>query len=237
MKPMISIVITAYNYRHYIQECLDSCYNQTYRPIEIIVVDDGSTDGTKHMVSCPGCIIIHHKKNAGYAVAKNTGILAAKGEFIVMLDADDKLTPDSITLRMGEFEKNPELDLVHGIALRWYGRNGTRGYNKKTYCHAQGRMYRRSIYNRYGLYYEPLRSMADKEMVYRLGVHPDSPLPKLIKEKKIKEVVAWYRKHDKQMHKVRRNKPKYNAEIKSIFKRRIKQLKREGITQENTRFD
>lgn len=244
-KPLVSIIITVFNYEKFIGECIESCLAQTYEPIEIIVIDDCSTDDSVKIIQK----YFYDKKinnpilclqNYGYSFCKNVGIREAKGEFLVFIDADDMLTADSVKNRMAEFEKNPKLDFVHGIALRFYGfEEGLpvfKGYNKKTYCHAQGRMYRRSLHEKYGLYYEGLRSMADKEWVYRLGVHPDSPLPKLVKEKKLKKVCAWYRKHDLQMHKLRRKKPKVNEGIKKQFKKRIKQLKKEGITPDNTDF-
>jgi hypothetical protein len=128
------------------------------------------------------------------------------------------------------------VSLVHGYAERWYGSDDRRGVNKKTYCHAQGRMWRKSVYWKYGLYYTNLRSMGDKEFIYRLGVHPESGLPSKVEDYKIKKIMALYRKHPEQMHKTRRDDPKRNAKIKAQFKARIKQLKREGITRENTEF-
>lgn len=236
MNDLVSIVITYYNYPQYIGECLASCFKQTYSPIEVIVVDDGSTTPLPAF-DYPGVTWLRHKVNKGYSAAKNTGIRAAKGKYIALIDADDKLPDNSIAVRVKKFEKYPSVDLVHGIALRWYGGDDTRGYNKKTYIHAQGRMYRREVYERFGLYYEPLRSMSDKEFVYRLGVHPDSPFKKKIKEKKTSKVVAWYRKHENAMHKIRKyKKPELNNEIKSIFNKRIKQLAKKGITKQNTDF-
>lgn len=241
MKPLVSIIITCYNYEQYIGECIDSCLAQTYENIEIIVIDDYSTDGSVKIIQK----YFYDKKinnpilclqNYGYSFCKNAGIREAKGEFLVFIDADDFLTKTSVEIRMDEMIENPKLDFVHGLALRWYGGNNFKGYNKKTYCHAQGRLYKKSLHEKFGLYYDGLRSMADKEWVYRLGVHPDSPLSKLVKEKKLKKVVSWYRKHDDQMHKLRRKKPKLNAEIKKQFKKRIKQLKKEGITENNTEF-
>ncbi len=244
MDKLVSIVITHYNYLKYIDECVESCLNQTYKNIEVIVVDDGSDmpmKGTKTfspntLYTSSVINVIFHYENKGYAAAKNTGIRAAKGNFICMIDADDKLTSNSIELRMNEFEKNPSLSLVCGLGMRWYGGDDIRGYNNKTHLHAQGKLYRKSVYKEHGLYYEGLRSMADKEYVYRLGIHPESPLPPLIQYKRLKKPVALYRKHDEAMHKVRRTTPKYNAEIKKTFKKRIKQLQREGITKENTDF-
>jgi glycosyltransferase involved in cell wall biosynthesis len=204
-----------------------------------VIVDDCSTDDSIQTIRrlighTPGCRLILHEDNCGYSAAKNTAIRASLGDYIRLIDADDVLTPTAIEAAMKVFREDPKLDLVHGIALRWYGGTDLRGYNKKTYVHAQGRMYRRRVYDKFGLYYEGLRSMADKEMVFRLGVHPESPFKKKVKDRKIPDVVAWYRKHDNAMHKVRRRHPGYNKRLKAAFNRRIKQLKNEGITKENT---
>ena len=243
-KPLVSVIVPYYNYGLFVQDCLLSINMQKYPYWECIVVDDGSNreaaTALQHFLNLLRAAgntkfrRIRHSENRGYNAAKNTGILAAKGEFIRLIDADDVLTPNA--LYDGLVNMTPDVDMVHGLAVRWYGGTDFRGVNKKTYCHAQGRMWRRSVYERFGLYYEPLRSMGDKEFIYRLGIHPDSPLPRRVKDRKIDKIVAHYRKHDGQMHKVRRTKPKYNARIKKLFKRRIKQLKREGITSENTRF-
>lgn len=240
-EPVVSIIVTSYNYSQFIAECLHSCLSQSYSNIQVIVVDDNSTDGSQAVIEQfhkqdKRIVPVLLNKNEGYSHAKNEGIKVAAGEYIALIDADDKLTRESIRFRIEEFIRNPGLELVHGIALRWYGGADLRGYNKKTYIHAQGRMYHRIVFVKYGLYYEPLRSMSDKEFVYRIGVHPDSPFPKRINEKKINGVVAWYRKHNSQMHKVRRKNPKQNAAIKKMFKKRIKQLKTEGLTVDNTRW-
>jgi len=243
--PRVSVVVPYYNYEWFINDCLLSIEAQTFADWECIVVDDCSRPEARevaenshwnHAGRANKGGFLWHQNNLGYNVAKNTGILASRGEFIRLIDADDVLTPNALEDAVRIFDEHPEVDLVHGYADRWYGGDDYRGVNEKTYCHAQGRMWRRSVYDKVGLYYEPLRSMGDKEFLYRTGVHPDSPLPRLVKDYKLKKVVAHYRKHENQMHKVRRTKPKYNADIKKQFKRRIKQLKREGITRENTRF-
>jgi len=158
---------------------------------------------------------------------------------IVFIDADDILTPDSLENRYEYFKDNPKIDMVHGRAFRWRWNEKEKewepdGYRKNAVIHAQGIMIKREVFEKFGLFYEKLRSKADKEMTYRLGVHRDSPLPKLIKCKKIKNYVAYYRKHKDQMHKQRKANPKINNKIEKTFKQRIKQLKREGITKENT---
>lgn len=239
--PKVSIIIPAYNYSNYIKECLDSCLWQTFTDTEIIVIDDASTDNTRSVIeSYPSPVkikLLVLPENRGYSHCKNVGIREATGKYIVHLDADDVLTPESVKIRLESFE--PGVDVVHGLAWR-YRWDGTEwvidGYNEKSKIHAQGVMIKRSVYEKHGLYYEKLRSKADKEMWYRLGIHPESPLPKQIKAKKIKNFVAYYRKHEKQMHKLRRQNKDVNSQTESLFKARIKQLSKEGITRENTAF-
>ncbi len=241
MKPLISIIITVYNYQEFLAECLISCIEQMYPNFEIIVVDDCSTDGSYEVAEKFG----HHvelfktDKNRGYSHAKNVGIREAKGDFVSFIDADDMLLPDSLDVRMAEFEKNPKIDMVHARAWRWREIDGmwqTDGYNKNAVIHAQTILIRRSVFERFGLFYEKLRSKADKEYTFRVGIHRDSPLPKLIKVKKIKDFVSLYRKHELAMHVVRKKNKKLNYRINKVFKKRIKQLKKEGVTRENTSF-
>lgn len=96
---LVSVIIPCYNYAKYLPECIESVRNQTYKNIEIIVVDDGSPDDTKE--ACERlkvrCI---SKENGGLSSARNAGIKEAAGEFIMCLDADDMLPPDSIELHM-----------------------------------------------------------------------------------------------------------------------------------------
>lgn len=91
--PLISIIIPAYNIENYIAKCLDSLLNQTYRNLEIIVVDDGSSDNTGKVIddysSKYDNIKVIHKKNAGVSAARNSGIEVVSGEYIGFVDGDD----------------------------------------------------------------------------------------------------------------------------------------------------
>lgn len=93
MKNLISIIIPAYNIENYIAKCLDSLLNQTYKSLEIIVVDDGSSDNTGKIIddyaSKYDNIKVIHKKNAGVSAARNSGIDVAKGDYIGFVDGDD----------------------------------------------------------------------------------------------------------------------------------------------------
>lgn len=90
----VAVVIPCYNYAHYLKECVESIKAQTY-PVEIIVVDDGSTDNTIEVCKELG-VTWFTKKNGGLASARNFGIARAKAEYIMCLDADDKLVPGAV---------------------------------------------------------------------------------------------------------------------------------------------
>lgn len=92
---LISVIVTAYNVEKYIENCLHSVMNQSYTDLEIIVVDDGSTDNTATIVRnfCKedNRITYIHQKNAGVSVARNVGVIAAAGSFVMFVDGDDCL--------------------------------------------------------------------------------------------------------------------------------------------------
>ena len=94
-KPMLSIIVPCYNYAHFLPECIESIRKQTYKNIEIIVVNDGSTDDTIPVCRKLGVRCVT-KKNGGLSSARNAGIREAKGEYIMCLDADDILPDDAI---------------------------------------------------------------------------------------------------------------------------------------------
>src|ERR1051326_6198733 len=98
-QPLVSIVIPCYNGELFVGEAIASCTNQTYDRIEIVCVDDGSTDhsrSTIHTFMTDRRVKYHYQENMGLSAARNTGMRLAKGEFIHLLDADDILHPDKI---------------------------------------------------------------------------------------------------------------------------------------------
>ncbi len=111
MKPLISCIIPVYNGQRFLAEALDSIFAQTYRPIEVIVVDDGSSDGTARVVSeYPQPIVYIHQTNQGSPRARNSGIGAAAGDFIAFLDADDLWHSQKLSVQMAKFDARVELD-------------------------------------------------------------------------------------------------------------------------------
>ncbi|MBQ8994539.1 MAG: glycosyltransferase family 2 protein [Oscillospiraceae bacterium] len=102
MKPLVSIVIPVYNVEKYIDQCLQSAINQTMEAIEIICIDDGSTDRSGEILDRyaekDARIKVIHQKNGGYGKAMNAGLREAKGEFFCILESDDFLLEDSCEL-------------------------------------------------------------------------------------------------------------------------------------------
>jgi glycosyltransferase involved in cell wall biosynthesis len=111
--PTVSIIIPTYNYEAFLPTAIRSCLDQTYKPIEIIVVDDGSTDNTKEVVKeLSGHIIYLYQENRGVSAARNRGLDLAKGDYLTFLDSDDYLTCDSIEIKMEIFKNYPDVGIV-----------------------------------------------------------------------------------------------------------------------------
>ncbi|MCK4622644.1 MAG: glycosyltransferase family 2 protein [Desulfuromonadales bacterium] len=113
MSALVSVIIPAYNAGSFIAEILSSVLAQTYRPLEIIVVDDGSQDDTaRKAAECGAEIRVIRQENAGPSAARNTGIQTAKSEWIAFLDADDQWTRNKLVKQIQIMEKDPSLALI-----------------------------------------------------------------------------------------------------------------------------
>lgn len=112
----VSVIIPCYNQAHYLGEAIESILNQTYQHYEIIVVDDGSPDNTAEVAArYPGVRYVR-QANQGLAGARNTGLRESKGEYVVFLDADDRLVPDAIKTNLNYMLTHSECALVTGQA-------------------------------------------------------------------------------------------------------------------------
>jgi glycosyltransferase involved in cell wall biosynthesis len=111
MTPLISIIIPVYNGAQYIKDAVENVFGQTYKNIEIIVVDDGSTDGTKEKIEGyihTNAVKYMDQPNKGLASARNAGIANAQGEFCKFLDCDDILYPQQIELQVRHLSDKPD---------------------------------------------------------------------------------------------------------------------------------
>lgn len=117
MNPLISIIVPTYNVEKYIRTCIESILAQTYRNVEVIIVNDGSKDQSLAVIS--DLICSHHnvkvinQKNQGLSVARNTGIDVATGKYITFVDADDKIKPDFVS-SLYQIADRTGADIVRG---------------------------------------------------------------------------------------------------------------------------
>lgn len=107
--PLVSVIIPVYNGAAYLAEALESVLAQDYQPLDVIVVDDGSTDRTAEIVRSYPVARYFAQTNQGHGAARNTGIAAARGELIAFLDADDLWAPQKLSMQVGYLMAHPDL--------------------------------------------------------------------------------------------------------------------------------
>jgi glycosyltransferase involved in cell wall biosynthesis len=112
--PLVSVVLPVYNSEAFLRETLESVFALEYEPLEVIVVDDGSTDGSAALAqSFPGVRRIR-QENRGPAAARNAGIEAARGEFVAFVDADDIVLPHKLSVQVGYVLDHPDVTATLG---------------------------------------------------------------------------------------------------------------------------
>lgn len=112
--PLVSVIIPCYNQGHYLTEAVNSVLAQTYQPVEIVVVDDGSTDNTRQVAETYTSVKYVYQKNGGLSAARNAGIDNSHGEFLIFLDSDDWLLPEAIAINIKYLKENPTAAFVSG---------------------------------------------------------------------------------------------------------------------------
>lgn len=192
-EPLVSVIVPAFNAAQYVRDTLESVLAQTHRNIEVIVVDDGSTDDTPEIVSEIAAtdprVRLMRQANAGAAAARNTGIAAAQGAFIAPVDADDLWHPTKIAKQLARMrESRPEVGLVYC----WSAKIDAEGrvIDRRTGARVEGDVYgalllynfldngstpliRRSCLERTGTYGEMFRHAADFLFYLAVAEHYD----------------------------------------------------------------
>lgn len=116
----VSVIIPAFNYGHFLPQCLESVRQQNYPDVEIIVVDDGSTDNTSEVVeSYRGRVKYFWQENSGVSAARNKGLLNCTGEWILFLDADDILDPNVISSQLHFLRNQPNVSIAVCRSMRF----------------------------------------------------------------------------------------------------------------------
>lgn len=184
--PLVSVIMTVYNCAEYIGDAIESVLIQNYPKFELIIINDGSTDSTKEVISRyeDQRIRYFYQENAGMSNALNHAVRQARGQYIMPLDADDMMTADFIAAHLAEFEKHPDVDLVYcDVLLIDENSKPIRIMNKPEYQdrrHLIRDLFRaghpvvpfrlgikRTVYDKIGLYDEKLKVGMDYDMMRR----------------------------------------------------------------------
>lgn len=207
--PKVSVIIPTYQHADFVGEAIDSALAQTYTDYEIILVNDGSTDGTREIVVAYGNQIKYiYQDNRGLPAARNTGILASKGQYLSFLDADDVWLPNKLKLEVEFLDTYPSVKLVCSNYSYFGSRKGPRrtgfegipltsGYGLKELFFKNpilpsAVLVRKSCLEKVGLFDESMIQCEDLDMWLRIAAHfevdyIDTPLVK-------------YRLHERNMH-------------------------------------
>ena len=109
---LISVIVPVYNVEKYLDECVNSILDQTYSNIEILLIDDGSTDNSPNICDFyekqDNRVRVIHQQNGGLSLARNIGIEKSQGDFIVFVDSDDYISTDMLEVMINEMKKNIE---------------------------------------------------------------------------------------------------------------------------------
>ena len=183
MKPLISVIMPAFNAELYVEEAVRSILDQTFRDFEFIIVDDGSTDRTPEILRTftdPRIRLLFNERNEGNYPARNRGCWLAQGKYIAVMDADDVALPERLEKQMRFMEENPEI-LACGTAYRLIGRNKIIVQPVKwteiqycllmTYCMLHPTMMiRAEVMKKLGFYKEESICAEDYDLTLRLAI-------------------------------------------------------------------
>ncbi len=187
-KPWISVIIPVYNSEKYLAEAVDSVRAQRYAPMEIIIIDDGSTDGTAGVVRGLGDDIRYvYQANAGPAAARNHGLRLAQGEIIAFQDADDVWTEDKLTVQLTLLARHPSAGVVLGFT-RLIQTDGQIIGDPGLITVLQAALFRRVMFDHVGLLNEDMRQSEDVDWYLRA-------LERDVQIITHRDVVLFYRRH------------------------------------------
>jgi len=200
--PLVSVVTPCYNQAHFLRDAIESALAQTYPRIELVVVDDGSPDNTAAVVAGYPLARCVRQSNRGVAEARNAGFDATNGEYVLFIDADDRLTPDAVQAHLRCFADHPKAGFVVGAIEQITGDGSYRGMSyspvleSEQYEHLLGTnhisntiavMFRRSVFEALGGFEKYFTPGEDYELLLRAArAFPSAHHP---------TVVAHYRRH------------------------------------------
>lgn len=198
--PRVSCIIAVYNGQSYLHEAIDSVLSQAYTNLEIVVVNDGSTDGTADVITGYGKRIrALHQENRGVSAARNRGVVMSTGELICFLDADDLFDPRKTTMQVGALLADPQLDLCSCHASNFWspeiapdalcrdGRYAQDFWRAPVAGYIKSWLFRRTLWDRVGEFAAELRYSEDMDWYSRARDLPmrQSTLPEVLVHRRL----------------------------------------------------
>jgi len=172
-RPLVSVIVPAYQAEAFLGEALESALGQDHGRLEVIVVDDGSTDRTAEIAAAHGVRVIG-QRNRGPAAARNAGLAVAGGEFLTILDADDVWPPERLSRQVAHLRENPRDGLVMGLTEVFLTPNQPRPAHHPRFeepfpGHPSTMLVRREVFELVGPFNESLRLSEDLDWIARAG--------------------------------------------------------------------
>lgn len=226
--PLVSVIIPVFNAERFLSDALDSVLSQGYANLELIIVDDGSTDGSREIIECtPGKVRYLRQENCGPAAARNRGIEIAEGDILAFQDADDIWPSRKLEIQLAVLDKDPALEIVMGQVQRVQSSEGEPALeNINVPCFAvnlAASIFRRSAFEQVGPFDEQLRFSEDVDWFMRARERG-------IKTAKIDDVTLLYRLHDQNMT---RDKLLTNLNTFRVLKMSLDRRRRESGSAES----
>lgn len=225
--PLVSVIIPVFNREKYLAAALDSVFAQTYRPIEVIVVDDGSIDNSAAIAQAYSEVQYFYQSNQGVSVARNTGIAAAKGEFIAFLDSDDRWYPNKLSIQINEMLTHPDLGITATQFLNylepeteppsWFNPNTELG--ERSLIIPSTFVVRQSVFQQIGTFSPAYLAAEDTEWIFRAKDNK-------IAMKTISEVLAQRRLHGQNL----------SWETESGYSARLMRILKDSIARKTQRL-
>lgn len=215
MNKLISVIMPVKNGENYMEEAITSIKNQNNN-IEIIVVNDGSTDNTEQIAKNLGCIVVNHDISKGQVAAKNTGLKIAKGDYIIFCDHDDLLEPNALKIMLKEFERDIDLMVVNAKIKDFISadaQNQNQAIKVEPYygCLGGSMLIKRNVFDITGLFEESIQAGEIIALTSNFQKHN-------IKVKKIEFVSSMRRIHDTNFGKTQQ-KTEYKDYAKALRER------------------
>lgn len=228
--PKISVIIPVFNGERFIAEAIKSVRNQDYAPMEIIVIDDGSADGTLEVAGKLGKdLILFSQPNQGVAAARNAGLKLATGDLIAFIDADDVWLNNKLQLQVSILQKNPAIEIVIGFLLTFAFNNCDEVTTQQVSAAKSALVFqlgsaliRKCVFDNIGGFDTEFGMAEDTDWFFRA-------MEANIRVHIMQDIVQWYRQHNSN---ITLDKARTNSFLLKAFKKSLDRRKKMGASSE-----